>query len=389
MQAFLTASKDIFQNAYKPKRFTTDTVSCLMHRILRSLDERSKCVRVCFIDFSNAFDSLDRTLLLQKLAGTEMHGSILSLLQDYLFDRKQYVQIGSKRSTTILSESGVPQGAVLSPFLFTLYTDSLNLENPSIVIKYADNIAVGRACSTTSDSVLFQRDIEATHSWAESIFLHLNPIKCAEIVFTLRRGRHLNELQHIIPQTVINGRSVEQVACTKYLGVKLSSDLSWHDHVGDVFMKIRRLCFFIRRLTALHIPLSIVKTFITATALPIILYCSPVVFAGLQKTDFIVIKRCIRMLSISGMIDPYFLIETLTDRHIKSCSNLLDTILLDPSHLLYPDLLNCLPKRPLRSTGVHLYTRTSAYKNSIVPYLARLRTSPTSFKNELHDMLMI
>ena len=89
------------------------------------------------IDFSTAFDRVNHQGILYKLSSVGIGGSVLSVLTQFLSNQSQYVLVDGCRSKLVVS--GVPQGSVLGPLLFLLYTSELFSILENKLIGYADD----------------------------------------------------------------------------------------------------------------------------------------------------------------------------------------------------------------------------------------------------------
>ena len=96
-----------------------------------------------FLDFSSAFNTIQPNLLCEKLLGMGVISSTVSWVADYLSDRPQFVRLRSCLSDVVLSNTEAPQGTVLSPLLFTLYTSDFQCHSVSCHLqKFSDDSAV-------------------------------------------------------------------------------------------------------------------------------------------------------------------------------------------------------------------------------------------------------
>ncbi|KAL0201618.1 hypothetical protein M9458_004805, partial [Cirrhinus mrigala] len=121
----LTTSLDPLQFAYRANRSVDDAVNMGLHFILQHLDKTGNYVRILFVDFSSAFNTIIPTLLQSKLA------------QLYL---QQLVRMGKFTSHSRTTSTGAPQGCVRSPLLFSLYTNDCTSKDPSVkLLKFADD----------------------------------------------------------------------------------------------------------------------------------------------------------------------------------------------------------------------------------------------------------
>ena len=113
-----------YQSTYR-KLHSTETTLCKIHDDLVSNTCRGKAFILILLDLSTAFDTVDHRLLPSDFSDYGVEGTALSLLESFLEDREQCVAIGKSRSEPTALQYGVPQGSVLGPVLFTVYTGTL------------------------------------------------------------------------------------------------------------------------------------------------------------------------------------------------------------------------------------------------------------------------
>ena len=93
-----------------------------------------------FLDLSKAFDTLDHTILLEKLKYHGIDGVALAWFRNYLTNRSQFVQINDIESARLAISTGVPQGSILGPLLFILYVNDIcTVSEQFYPILYADD----------------------------------------------------------------------------------------------------------------------------------------------------------------------------------------------------------------------------------------------------------
>lgn len=120
------------QFAYKLKRGTEDAMACLMHSLLHHLDSPSNFARLLFVDFSSAFSTIQKHLLIRKLHHLDVSNRLIHLIHNFLSNRLQAVRVGSITSPTFTINTGAPQGCALSSSLSTLYTNSCISPSPTV-----------------------------------------------------------------------------------------------------------------------------------------------------------------------------------------------------------------------------------------------------------------
>jgi retron-type reverse transcriptase len=107
------------------KLHSTETLNIAVTDILLEAIDKKQLSIIIFLDLSKAFDSVQHDILLKKILDLGVTSEVLNWFKSYLSNRSQYVCIGTATSTCAALEHGIPQGSVLSPFFFNIYTDSL------------------------------------------------------------------------------------------------------------------------------------------------------------------------------------------------------------------------------------------------------------------------
>ena len=192
-----------------------------------------------FFDFTKAFDSVPHKALIEKLQAIGLDGFLVQWITDYLTNRKQCVVVGGATSEFVPVVSGVPQGSVLGPLLFLIYINGiaeLPLSPGSKLVIYADDVLLYRPIRQASDFQLLQQDVDALGIWADNNYLTFNPSKCKAMVFSSRR-----QPVPFPANFSLNGFLLEVVDSVKYLGLSISSDLSWTNHINSITSKARKL----------------------------------------------------------------------------------------------------------------------------------------------------
>ena len=118
--------------------------------------------------------------------------------------------------------SGVPQGTVLGPLLFSLYINDITVRIDSQIRLFADDCVCYREIRTVEDTMKFQKDIDLLGSWARKWGMRFQPVKCKMMQLTNKRINKI-EVSYIMEGTVL-----EKVDSIKYLGVTITNDIKWN-----------------------------------------------------------------------------------------------------------------------------------------------------------------
>ena len=216
------------------------TVSALIKVVEDWSSALDKGYEVCvvFFDVSKAFDTVPHSLLLAKLNKLGIDRYLLRWIKNYLTDRAQCVCVNGVSSPSLPVASGVPQGSVLGPLLFIAYINDVAecISPNSDVNMFADDIALYRVIKTVVDYAYLQQDIDSISACIQQKGLNFNTSKCKMMFISKRRSKTIPP-----PELVLNGTILDRVNSYKYLGITITSDLSWSSHISNCCNKTRRL----------------------------------------------------------------------------------------------------------------------------------------------------
>ena len=195
-----------------------------------------------FLDFSKAFDKVHHGSLLKKLEHYGIRGNIHAWLTDFLSSRTQKVVFEGKASKDTPVLSGVPQGTVLGPLLFLAYINDLpSYVSPKTKVRlFADDSAVYREINSIDDCVQLQKDLAGLERWEKMWSMQFHPDKCQLLRIT-------NKRQPISFDYRIHGHTIQREDSIRYLGLTISSNMSWNHHIDTICKKARSNIFFLSR----------------------------------------------------------------------------------------------------------------------------------------------
>ena len=191
---------------------------------------------------SKAFDKVDHKILLRKLKALGIDGKILQWLTAFLTNRQQVVMVDGQKSKPEKVLSGVPQGTVLGPLLFILYINDITKVIRNTYIKiFADDSKLIKVINSVEDRDLFNEDILAVTEWAVANKMELNRLKYQLIQY----GKN-PELK--LPYTIDENTTVNKSETVKDLGVLMSENMLFNDHIIECKNKAKKVAGWILRL---------------------------------------------------------------------------------------------------------------------------------------------
>lgn len=296
---------------------------------------------------------------MQKLMDMGVNSNIILWIKSFLTNRKQYVQFKDSCSSMLVTNTGAPQGCVLSALLFTLYTsDCQNFSDKCTVIKYADDtVIVGLIDRNVDicDTNCYFDAIVNFKSWCDQNFLNLNVKKTKEMVIDFSR-----KSQSYTPVT-IDDENVEVVTEYKYLGFTIDDKLTGSSHVKKMYKKANQRMFFLRKLKRISVDNLILELFYKSIIQSVLSYCLVCWFGNTCRKDRNLINRIMKSASRMGVMCSF--LDMIYDDLVSSK---LLKIQDNSLHPLYDCFVSSSSAR-LRS----IFCRTERYKNSFVPTAIR------------------
>ena len=197
-------------------------------------------VDLLILDFQKAFDSVPHERLLMKLDHYGLSHQLQLWIRAWLTKRYQKVIVDGESSESVRVDSGVPQGTVLGPLMFLLYINDIGNKISSNIKLFADDCLLFRPITTLEDAQVLQDDLDLLMKWSKDWQMTFNPTKC----YTLRISRLHSTIEY---NYNISGSILNPVSDHPYLGVHLSSELSWNKHINIITTKASNELNFLRR----------------------------------------------------------------------------------------------------------------------------------------------
>lgn len=240
------------QHGYRHGKSTATAVQDLLNIIHGKIENNEKTV-VLFLDLSKAFDCLSHEIILKKGETYGFRGKSHEWIKSYLNNREQYVEIRKSGLETVKSthknvKTGVPQGSVLGPLLFSLCINDL----PNFISELAETVLYADDCAfviSAKDEISLEEKVvevvRLTRHWFECNNLKVNLTK--SFLMYVRTNHLTRNLWNLnLSDNLVKDLTVMNTV--KFLGVFLDSHLSWNVQVDEVLLKLKKVSFLVRKL---------------------------------------------------------------------------------------------------------------------------------------------
>ena len=343
--------RDVLQFAYCKGKSVQDAVLTVLHQVTDHLEKPKSSVRALYVDFSSAFNTIQIHLLLQKLLTLNVNSNLIRWIHNFMSNRPQYVKFKNTQSNVIITNSGAPQGCVLSPLLFSIYTnDCISLHENCSIVKYADDtVIIGKITDGNDDTFLTQ--VHEFVQWCDNNFLNLNVKKTKEMVFNFSRLR--TEPMNI----TIKNETVERVNDYKYLGIVIDDRLSGSENTKFVMSKCMQRIYHLRILRNLNVERVILSMFYKSVVESVLCFSITVWYGALSRKDR---KKLDKIIKCAGRTGAE--VTSMEKLYHKKMRNMVDKMRASENHPLHECFKFLSHGKRLRMPRI----RTTRFKNSFI-----------------------
>jgi exonuclease III len=268
INSFLSKNSLISSNqfGFQKNKSTVDALISLTEFIYTGLNNASHSLSI-FIDLRKAFDTVQHSILVEKLQLYGFRGLPLEWIRSYLEDRKQCVKVGSSKSDYMSVNVGIPQGSILGPILFIndlpLVSDKLHS------ILFADDTTLSMSDRNYHSLITtVNKELEKINVWLLRNRLSLNVEKTFSVLFTNKRC-DLN----LGINVVMDGSNIQPHVAGRFLGVEIDDGLSFGNHIHNIAKKVAKNVGIIFKLQQ-FVPQNVLLNLYYSLVYPYLIYCN-------------------------------------------------------------------------------------------------------------------
>lgn len=269
-------------------------------------------VRLLLVDYKKAFDLVDHNVLLAKLNDLDVPNFIINWIGAFLSDRKIRVRINNELSDWLKINGSVPQGSKLGPLLYVIMINDLQPIGENFnMYKFMDDSTLSEIILRNSNSVM-QEAADSVVEWSDKNNTQINPRKTVEMLISFTK------VALDVGNLTINGTTIERVKNAKLLGVIISDDLTWGNHVDEICKKANKRLHYLVSLRRAGLSKEDLIVYYKHVIRPVLEYCCVVWHTSLtvQQTEQIehIQTRAMRIIGTDTVS-----LETLEKRRENQC----------------------------------------------------------------------
>ena len=226
------------QHGFRQNRSCITQLLEVMDDFTKLLDKGS-ALDVIYLDFKKAFDTVPHERLLLKMKAYGICDKLLQWVRSFLSERKQRVRVGSEYSKKSDVLSGIPQGSILGPVLFTIFINDLPNSIESTCKIFADDTKI---YNNTDENKTIQKDLNTLQKWTDDWNLYFNVSKCK----VMHVGKN-NPGREYVMKIDQNEQKITACAEEKDLGILFDEYLNFDKHIQKVINKANQMLGIIKR----------------------------------------------------------------------------------------------------------------------------------------------
>ena len=232
------------QSGFRPLHSTTTALAKLVNLWSKNIDD-GKLSGAAFIDLRKAFDTVNHELLLKKLSSLGCSNNSVKWFQSYLSDRSQRVFFKGASSSALNVCTGVPQGSILGPLLFSIYVNDMpGSVTDGVIDMYADDTTLTVSGNDVREvEEKLSNGVTKVMEWIIANRLVVNLDKTAVMLIGSRAKLNCAGDFNV----TVCGNVLKRVKVAKCLGLLIDEELNWKDQVEKVTKTVQSKLCMLRR----------------------------------------------------------------------------------------------------------------------------------------------
>ena len=234
------------QHGFLPKKsITTNLLEAL--NIWTEALMHNLPVDVIYLDYAKAFDTVPHQRLINQVETFGIQGNVLNWIRAFLTDRQQKVLVNGVESSWSPVESGIPQGSILGPVLFTLFVNDIPSFIHTHISMYADDTKIFCPIINDDDAMDLVEDLANLQEWARKMQMRFHPTKCKVMHLGSNNPRYNYYMQDSYTETTCQQHTLQATHVEKDLGIYIDAELKFTKHIEEKVNTANRLLGYLRR----------------------------------------------------------------------------------------------------------------------------------------------